>query len=160
MGLFSSSRTSPPRVEPSILRELHRSRRRLTHARAATLTALILLVVVLLASSIADAAEPKTFTWSNPTQYEDGSPLDPADLVSYELGCTSLNDQTYTVIESWPTADPLPTSRDVVATHRCTRFHGTGLSEMSLRPHNSADGCVPPRTGGRCAAPCRPGRRR
>jgi hypothetical protein len=72
----------------------------------ATLT---FLFFVLIGSDV--FAADKTITWVNPTHNTDGSPLDLATIVSYDLGCTSIDDQNYLVTESFPASLPLPTLR-------------------------------------------------
>lgn len=77
----------------------------------------ILAVVVLTAMAIASMtpahAADKTFTWSNPTVYEDGSPLAPSDLDRYDLGCTSVSGDPYQIIDTFPASLPLPTSHSI-----------------------------------------------
>lgn len=58
-------------------------------------------------------AADKTFTWVNPTANEDGTALDLATLTLYEFGCTSIDDQNYQFVASFPASLPLPTSRTV-----------------------------------------------
>ena len=46
-----------------------------------------LLVALLLLSPLVFAVGEKTFTWSPPTEYEDGTPLPQADIASYDIEC-------------------------------------------------------------------------
>lgn len=111
MGLCSSSPTSAPsRVEPSILRELHKTEHHLNIVSVITVVLWVLAVLFLAISETAEADELKTFTWTNPDAYEDETPLDPADLVSYDLGCTTVSGDPYQVLDTFPASLPLPTS--------------------------------------------------
>ena len=67
---------------------------------------------MLFASAIAAGAD-KTFTWVNPTRNTDGTALDELTLTLYEVGCTSIDDQNYLVIDFFAASQPLPTSRTV-----------------------------------------------
>lgn len=71
--------------------------------------ALITFVFFVVIGSDVFAAD-KTFTWSNPIEYEDGSLLPPSDLIEYDLGCTTITGDPYTVIETFAASLPLPTS--------------------------------------------------
>ncbi len=49
----------------------------------------LIVAATLLAPLILVFGDVKTFTWIPPTEYEDGSPLDNADIKEYQLHCNS-----------------------------------------------------------------------
>ena len=65
------------------------------HARVLIMAAMFLVVVAFTPDVM---AEEYTVTWTNPTAYDDGSPLDPAnDMQSVELFCDGATSPSYTV---------------------------------------------------------------
>ena len=88
-----------------------RLRRDLLIVLAALSPALIFFIVAVLFASIANADETKTFTWTVPTQRVDDSPLDPAELTKYELGCASTPSDPAAVYSEWAIVDPQVVTR-------------------------------------------------
>jgi hypothetical protein len=66
-------------------------------------TRLVFLGVLVLCSlfSLSAMADSKTFSWANPTEYENGEPLTLSEFVRYDLGCGPVSGDRSTIVRTW-----------------------------------------------------------